>query len=208
MKKTFLFFIFLFLTININNVIAIQFSPGYINYELEINQKECKNIMINSDSPILSISDRWAENKSQLKQPGLYTKTSDYHGLSVDYSKEIKSRDKQFEVCISGEYSGEYYGMIILQEEQVGNAIMQGGVWINVSVNGDNSKPESETKNQLLEQNTNEKISGSGITGAVIGAFQRNILSAVIIFVLILIILYLLVNNKRKKQIEFGDFNI
>ena len=210
MRKILLLFIFLFLIINLNSVIAISFSPGDLIYEINAGEKECKIIIINSASPTITISNRWAENKSQQRIAGLYNKTSNYHGLSLDYPKEIKSKDKQFEVCISGKYSGEFYGIIIIQEEQVGNTIMQGGVWLKVIIKGDNYKPENWTEDTEEIQKTSEN--NAGITGAVIGAFQRNIWTIAIIFFLILILIYsaVLIHKRRNNanNTKLGKFKI
>jgi len=212
MRYNFLFFIFYFLIIISNSVLAIEFSPGYLNYEMEINQILCKNITVNSNSDFLNISDRWSENEDHFKESMYYTNTSDYHGLSLDYLKVIKSGSK-FSVCISGNYSGEYHGLLIMQEEQVGSTIMRGGVWLNVSINGDYSKPkdsytnikESITAKEAVQEKTSENK--SSITGSVIGIIQRNIWTTAIIFILIAIIAYLLIlAHNRKKQNQFEGF--
>ncbi len=204
MGKKFLFFIFLILIINLNGILAISFSPGDLIYKIDVGKEECKTINLNSESQTIAIFDKWAENIEQQRKPNLYTKTAEYHGLSLSYPKQI-SEGKEIRVCISGKYPGNYYGIIILQEEQIGNAIMQGGVWINVLITGNsiNNEKKEQTQETTPGEAVQEKITenNSGITGAVIGALQRNIWVTATIFLLILIILYLLVlvHNKGKK---------
>ncbi len=137
-----LFFIFLFVLM-LNGVIATGFSPSSLVFELGQNQEECKMITVDSISETINISDKWAENKGIEWKVNLFEKDANYHGISINYPKELSQNEKQAEVCLSGSNVGEYHGVILLREEQQGNSIVQMGVWIKATIAETQSSQET-----------------------------------------------------------------
>jgi len=142
MRFFFLFFIiFLFSSV----VLAIGFSPSSLTFNLNKGQEECKDITVSSESPTITVSDKWAENKDVAWNVNLFDETANVHGINLDYPNKINSDDNVVKVCLSGEDEGEYHGVILLQEEQTGNSIIQMAVWIKaiISNNGGSSNNQN-----------------------------------------------------------------
>ena len=133
-KYVFCFFIFLFILVSTNIVTSVGFSPINLDFEVEQNQEACKVITIESDSEIIKVSDKWAENKDIEWKVSNFDQTADYHGLTIYHPSELTAEERQVNVCLSGNQLGEYHGVVLMQEEQEGNSIVQMGVWIKAII--------------------------------------------------------------------------
>jgi len=126
------FFLFFFI-LSISLVSAISFSPSSLKFDLEKNEEKCENVEITSES-ILGVNDKWAENADVEWKVSNFHEEASSHGLSLVYEKEISSEEGIVEVCLSGENVGEYHGVLLIKEGQVGNTITQAGVWLTVNI--------------------------------------------------------------------------
>ena len=135
MKHIFIFFIFgILISANLGLVCATGFSPSSLIYNLELNEESCRMITITSDSEVISIDDKWAENKDVEWKVSLFETDANEHGISIDYDDELSEDEREVEVCVSGSRVGEYHGVVLLKEGQQGNSIVQMGVWIKLIV--------------------------------------------------------------------------
>ncbi len=140
-KLIFLLFLFLF---SLSLVNATGVSPSKLVYEIEPGEEMCQKISITSDSEKITVTDKWAENKDVEWRGSLFDKSASYHSLEISYDKELLEDEREIEVCISGEKLGEYHGIIIIEEELVGNTIIQMGVWLKVNIMNKPVQPAAE----------------------------------------------------------------
>ena len=126
--------IIVLLIILIANVDALGISPSSLSYNQSIGEEKCLQVTVNSVSANISVSDLWAENKDVEWKFFLFDTSSTTHGLSLNYLTELPIGERQFNVCLSGSKAGEYHGVLLLSEEQVGNSIIQMGIWLKVTI--------------------------------------------------------------------------
>jgi len=183
--------------IMISFVCASGFSPSSLIFNLNKGQEECKKISIISNSDKITIEDKWAENKDVEWKVSLFETSASELGLSLTYPSSLSLDQRQAEICLSGSKEGEYHGVILLKEGQVGNSIIQMGVWVKATISGqntgssqeittaqdsgvgvqDNDEETAETTipqdvTEETEQTANEEqqqTTNLGITGAAIG---------------------------------------
>ena len=134
MKRFIFIFLFFIILISVNLVGAVGFSPTSLVFNLERGQQECKMISISSESNTITIEDKWTENKEIEWKVSLFDKDASYHGISIDYPKELSLDEREIEVCLSGSNIGEYHGVLLMKEEQQGNSIVQMGVWLKAVI--------------------------------------------------------------------------
>ncbi len=222
-----LFFIFLFLFLNIGSAMAISFYPSNLVFDLDVGEEGCEEIAFFSDSEEVELFDVWGESDDVDWKVGFFKYPSEVHELELDYPESVLNNEESFEVCVRGYEKGEYRGALILREEQVGNSIIQGGVWLKVLVEGGGdvqlsdeiikeyssnkggNPSDEEKEDEIIKRNKgigNEnppmvviKEDNSGITGAVIGSGIVDWKNG-IIFVLVVIILSMIVYNQRKRK--------
>lgn len=154
MKKILIAIAFLSALFLIVNVSASGFSPTSLIFNLSPNEQSCQKITITSDSSKIIIEDKWAENKDVEWQTTKFNEYASYHGISINYPLEL-SDERVFEVCVSGSDTGEYHGVILIKEEQVGNSIIQMGVWVKLIVS-------DETSASTLTSTSSETQTSSG----------------------------------------------
>lgn len=180
---------------------AIGFSPSYLSFELEKNQRECGEIQIESDSKIIQVTDLWAKNKDIPWNLNLFDKDSKFHKLKIEYDKKLDSTMREVEVCVSGSRAGEYHGSLILTEEKVGDSIIRMNIWLKVVIREDNT---TEDKDNVINtpQVKKEKLSDEniGITGAAIlsdnGKTNWRIIIVVILIISILTIILSIIKKR------------
>lgn len=161
MKNFFYFLIILFLIILAVGVVeAVGFSPSSLEYNLKIGEKNCKMINLNSESELITVNDKWAENKDVEWKTNLFDKDASYHGLSVNYDNELSLDERNVEVCFKGDKTGEYHGVLLMTENQVGSSVIQMGVWLKAIIS-DSSETGSSNSGQ-------SSSSGSGSGGGFI----------------------------------------
>jgi hypothetical protein len=150
----FLFFFIIFLS-SLSFAQASGFSPSSFTFNLIPGEEECGTITVDSTSPTISVSDKWAEDKNVEWKVGLFDTSASSHGISIDYDKELSINERQVEVCVSGSKLGEYHGVILLGEEQEGNSVIQMGVWIKLII-------AEKTQKTQTQENTNKNTAGGG----------------------------------------------
>lgn len=130
----------------INLVSAVSFSPSSLIYNLNKSQEQCKYITLGLDSPITSITNSWAENKDIDWSIKFFNTTSESHGINIYYTQEniVNGIAGKVSVCLSGTNLGEYHGIMIIKQGQVGNSIVQLGIWLKVNIT-DNIKNINES---------------------------------------------------------------
>lgn len=134
-------------------VLAVGFSPSSLTFNLNPGEEDCQIITLSSDSEIIKVSDKWAENKDVEWKVSLFDKDASYHDISIDYDNELLIDEREVEVCLSGNNVGEYHGVLLLTEEQEGSSIIQMGVWLKVIIS------------ELLQQTSNLGSSSEGSSG-------------------------------------------
>lgn len=149
MNKFFIFLFFLFLITG--EVIAAGFSPSSLTYKLNVGEKKCQMITINSNSEQIMLSDKWAENKDVEWKVSKFNETANYNSLSISYPKKLDSNQKNAEICLSGKEQGEYHGVILLTEQQKGNLVAQMGIWVKAVIGNGISSDKKETSLILQE---------------------------------------------------------
>jgi len=152
----FYFFIFIMLISLINRVSAVGFSPGNLVYKLPVGTEQCQTISFSSDSEI-SISDKWAEDKTMEWKVSYFDKPALFHGLTIKYPEKLSLDQRQAQVCLSGKQPGEYHGVVILREEQKGSSIIQMGIWIKAIIGSDQEIATAEL-NKTNKPNKNITI--------------------------------------------------
>ena len=163
-----LFFIFLFIIfVNIVGIMAVGFSPSSLIYELKQNEEECKMITLSSESEMIVVSDKWAENESVEWKVSLFDKDADLHDISIDYLNELSIDEREVEICLSGSEVGEYHGVILLREQQKGNSIVQMGVWLKVTI--------VESEEEVVEESIENPVSNGGSSGGGGGSSTTNL---------------------------------
>lgn len=136
-----IFFVFLFVILCVSLVGAAGFSPSSLTYEIEQGKIKCMGISLDSESERITVTDRWAENLTVEWRASLFDKDASYHGLEVSYDKELLKDERGLEVCLSGQRIGEYHGIIVMEEELIGNTIIQMGVWMKVKITSEPVQP-------------------------------------------------------------------
>lgn len=187
MKYCFTFLFFVIFMLSLNLISSFSFSPTDLSFNLKPNEEECQKITIESESEIVALSDKWAESKDQSWSVGGFKTEASLYDIFIYYPLELSKTEREFEVCLSGETLGEYHGVLVLKEEQVGNSIIQMGVWLKVIISetgkikvtpvSDTTSLEALKKNETqislrVNEITDEanKSNNSGITGSVIGS--------------------------------------
>jgi len=199
----------------LNFISAAGFSPSSFKFNLNPDEKQCGTISLISDSDNITISDKWAINSSVDWRVNLFNEDSSYHGLTLTYPKEINKDQRKVEVCISGKYSGEYHGVILLREQQQGNSIIQMGVWMKIIISGNNAETtntqQTTEETQANTMQTNEtNPSSSSITGNVVSEGKETNNSGRIILwmvgVIVVVIFLLLVIYYIKRRIRWQRY--
>jgi hypothetical protein len=147
------FFIFLlFIIIISGNVMAVGFSPGSLTYKLNVGEKKCQMITINSDSELITLSDKWAENKDIEWRVSKFDRNADNHSLSLSYPKDLTMDKRNAEICLTGKKQGEYHGVLLLTEKEKGNLRAQMGVWINAIISNGINEVKNEEKSIIIRE--------------------------------------------------------
>ncbi|MEK6934557.1 MAG: hypothetical protein AABW46_01635 [Nanoarchaeota archaeon] len=157
-------------------VLAVGFSPSSLTFKMLSGKEDCQNIYISSESEIITVTDRWAENKDVDWAVNNFNKGAKDHGITISYPNEINSDDSGIEVCISGEKEGEYHGVILMREEEKTNTVIQLAVWLKVFIsnieevqydNGQNSDSSANSGSSSSPENQNE------ITGEIVNELEE-----------------------------------
>jgi hypothetical protein len=164
-------------------ITAIGFSPENLVYNSSIGQKQCQIVTINSDSKNIIVSDKWAENKDTPWNPNLFNVSASDNELSISYDKKLSINDRTIEVCISGKKAGEYHGILLIKEEQVGNSVVQAGIWIKAVIS------DGKDKSFL-----------SSITGAAIGLGNTKVILVPLVFIIVIVLLIIYIKNKKRDE--------
>ncbi|HRZ85575.1 MAG TPA: hypothetical protein P5277_02235 [Candidatus Paceibacterota bacterium] len=188
MKKLVLFggFMLVFLILCNTSVYAIRLglSPGTIELNGKSGEKICKELMVTTDQNnlILYGEDNWTESKNS-KDLKDYTKNSGNLKIKIEYPKTvvINSSGKNISLCITGEKSGKYKG-IILYKAVTGVGV---ATWINLNLDNDGDGGILSVTGNAIKDNFLEN------------ALWPLLLSS---FVSIIALVYLLRLNKRKSQ--------
>lgn len=187
--KNFIFFIFiLFIIAGIGGIKAVGYSPSSLIYKLNVGEEQCKMININSDSEKITLSDKWAENKDAKWDVNLFQNNSGYHSIKLKYPKTLGKEEKEAKICIKGDKTGEYHGVLLLKEEQKGNSIIQVGIWIKANID------------EKVQNQTQENKGFWTITGNTIGAISKKMNVIYIIGTLAVLIAAGIIFKLNKKK--------
>lgn len=124
-------------------------------------------ITLSSESEMIVVSDKWAENESVEWKVSLFDKDADLHDISIDYLNELSIDEREVEICLSGSEVGEYHGVILLREQQKGNSIVQMGVWLKVTI--------VESEEEVVEESIENPVSNGGSSGGGGGSSTTNL---------------------------------
>ncbi|MBU3906739.1 MAG: hypothetical protein KKA64_00640 [Nanoarchaeota archaeon] len=142
MKLYFLFFIFLIFNLVLTS--AIGFSPSQLEYSLNINQESCSNVTITSEiTRDFRVYDNWSEqNNSEWNAKEFNVNAVDY-GLILNYSDTLRRvlGNKEVEICINGDTTGTYRGIMIFEGSTKTNVGVAVGIWLKVII----SEPPAQT---------------------------------------------------------------
>jgi hypothetical protein len=153
---------------NLPMITATGFSPSSIIFNLTQNQGECQVITITSSSSLITISDKWAENKDVNWSVSKFNTSASDLGITINYPANLTTA-RSLDVCVSGSVNGEYHGVILMREQQQGNSIIQMGVWIKLTVN------EKQETQQTQNQNQQQGSSGGGGGGITTGTVMLDV---------------------------------
>lgn len=134
MKHFFYPLFFVFALTSFTLVSAFGFSPSSLEFELSQNKTSCKNIILDSDSAVIEVSDKWALNLEDEWKASLFNEDAQSHGIAIDYDNELGLGEEELEVCLSGSEVGEYHGVILMEEQKQGDSVIQMGVWLKVVI--------------------------------------------------------------------------
>ncbi|MCX6748711.1 MAG: hypothetical protein NT076_03830 [Candidatus Pacearchaeota archaeon] len=134
----------------VSSVSAIGFSPTSLIFNLSINQQACGIIHLSSDSPMITVFDNWAENKSVNWSVYNFQTPASAHNLTLTYPKNLTLDMREVEVCLKGSTPGEYHGVIIFRQAQEGNSIIQLGIWLKAIINGGITPPITPEDNRWI----------------------------------------------------------
>jgi len=135
-------------------VSATGFSPSSLTFNLNKNSESCQNITITSDSENITVLDSWAANNNVEWKVSSFNTSSTEHGLTLSYPKELSKSERVIGVCLSGANAGNYKGVLLVREQQVGNSIVQMGIWLKVNIS------------EVISQDTNVNNGNSAGTGS------------------------------------------
>ncbi|MCX6748923.1 MAG: hypothetical protein NT076_04935 [Candidatus Pacearchaeota archaeon] len=208
-------------------VCTTGFSPTSLIFNLNVGEKQCQEVSVDSTSLSISIEDKFAENKDIEWKVSNFDKSASYHSLTSTYPTQISNETGKLEYCLSGSKVGEYHGVLILKEEQSGNSIVQMGIWIKATIIS--SSPEittssattssggasssqsaavvnSPVENQKTEETQGIDDSNPTITGSAIGnsGIKSLILPLGIVVVLVGILSAYTYYKRRQRWIKFG----
>jgi len=182
MNKIFPIFI-LFLLISLSFCSALDFgiSPGIIKISEKQNEISCKNFTIlGGEEDIFKGDTKWSNVNS--KDISDYKLSSKELSINATIPSGIKSG--QYQICISSEKAGNYYGALTYK---LNNSSYGIGTWIELKVEGNNS-----IQNIL-------SLTGSTIKEI---PYQKIFLFTPILFLIILILLL-----KKLKRMNNTEFN-
>jgi len=182
-------------------------------FSLDRGEEACADITFISDSSQVVVSDRWASDSTVAWNVKLFNQTAKSKGISLKYTPVLGG--DTLTVCISGENSGEFHGVILLSEEAVGNSAAEYGVWIKLIVEGDGGNEVKTTEiattdleKENLEESSNveenevavnaEEKNQKSITGSAIRLVgERNELAGILVIFSIIIIGYCVYRRKK-----------
>jgi len=83
-----------------------------------------------------------------------FNETAVKHSITIQYLNKLdNSNESKIKVCLSGENTGEYHGVLLIQEEQKGSSIIQLAVWLKAII--------TESNNEIPSQDQGSSNSGS-----------------------------------------------
>lgn len=144
------------------SAVEIGISPAQVEFKADAGQEVCKKVSVYSgEEDNLIGSDKWSGEKTFVKDIRKYTLSSSEKGITFKYPKEVYARNRlEFNVCITGDKSGTYYGSLIYST----NRSAAVGTWIILKVNGDVAEDENDEGNKSNEESILNKITGR-VTG-------------------------------------------
>lgn len=208
MKKILILFIFsIFLSSSFVSA-GFSVSSGKLYFNLEQGKEQCQNLVLFSsdyEGPI-TIRDKWASN-SDNSNPNTFSQTSNDLQIKIKHDKKIDNfkTNKDIQICIGSDYSGQRRGIIIFTPESKTNVVVEAGVWLLVNVTGNNPfkmpKQEEKTTSENITTSINEtpgekqNTELSPITGNVTGTGQGRswiiIISAFALIAIVGLVVYI-----------------
>lgn len=158
--------------------INLSISPTEINFVGETGETICQTINIKVTSlENLTATDFWAEQEYSERNLKKHNKNASELGLSLIYLKEFEiNNTKELSICISGENSGNYHGILLYKIKEKPAQI---GIWMNVNL-------EKEKRTLITGNIINEKENLKEINYLVPSLF------------LLIVLIYLLIIKKKK----------
>ncbi|MBI2629276.1 hypothetical protein HYW74_04280 [Candidatus Pacearchaeota archaeon] len=183
------------------SAVEIGISPAQLEFKADAGQEVCKKVSVYSgEDENLIGSDKWSSEKTFVKDIRKYTLSANGLGITFKYPKEVYAkRQLEFNVCISGNKAGTYYGSLIYST----NKSAAVGTWIILKVNG-NAAEENEIGNESSGSDGESVL--NKITGAVSGMSTTQLAMIPMLtstLVLVIVLIYMLsLNMKLNAKIE------
>jgi len=174
-----LFLIFLIILLPLSSATSLGVSPDNLKFSGKTNEVICKNFSILGDEKnVLSGEVRWSNKSSRNVND--YTLSSTELKISAIYP--AKAKTGKYQICISAEKEGTYYGALLYKLENSSYGI---GIWTDLEIKQNPSIKESLS---ITGGATNENNS-----------FQNYLFFTPVLFIAILIFLLKRLKDKEAK---------
>jgi len=176
-----IFILFLYISISFCSAVDFGISPGTIKLSEKPNEITCGNFtLIGEGNDIFNGDIKWSKENSRNIND--YIITSEKLKINSEIPSKIKAGT--YQICISAERGGNYYGALMYK---LNNSSYGIGTWIELKVEGENS-----IQNIL-------SLTGNAIKKT---DLKKNIF---IHPVLLIIILILLLRKLKRNKTEFNS---
>lgn len=137
------YFIFIFVIFLSLGVVSADFSldKGRLHFNLEEGVQSCQNVKVLSDNynGNFTVKDIWPEIGEEDSSFKKYTLNATDYGITISHETEILNfnKEKDIEVCLSGENIGKFRGALVFVPEAgegTFSVVVEKGVWLNVTI--------------------------------------------------------------------------
>jgi hypothetical protein len=176
-KQFLIFFILVVLSITFISASTIGISPPAIKISEAENQITCENFtLFGEENSLFTGEAKWSrENSRNINE---YVLSSESLNINANFPEKI--RRGKYQICLSAEKKGDYFGALTYKMENSSYAI---GTWIQLSVAKNNSVQEV----LMITGNAIKKLD-----------YTKIFLFTPVLFIVILI--FLLVKLKKKSS--------
>jgi hypothetical protein len=202
MKKILIFIFVSFFIISSTSATLLLLHPPKIEFSGNTNERICQTVTVFSDyRGNLSARIRWTD-KADSKDLNDYNLDSTNLSIINGFAEKIVSNNdqKEVDVCLTFEKSGEYYGALLYNAE-TGSAGV--GIWAYANIKGDSHNVD------ISEITGNVVINLKGfITNITKAQNPKVLLVSSTTFLLFILLMLLLVVDKKIKREEEAESEI